>query len=130
MRITFSRTGGLVAAPRLRVRAEVALDAAGGEVTTADGYRRTLDSAESAALFADAEAALAAIERRGEPSHGASHHGSPDAFRLEVTITADNSRTVVVRGDDAELAATPALARLGEWAGREAEAIVRHRFGR
>ena len=127
MLITFTRTGGLVAAPGLRVRAAVTLEASGGEVTTtADGYRRTLDSPESAALFADAQAALATIER----PCGAGHHGSPDAFRLEVTITADDLRTVVVRSDDAELAAIPALARLGEWATREAEAIVRHRLER
>ena len=128
MLITFARTGGLVAAPGLGVRAAVALDAAGGEVTMADGYRRTLDSAEGTALFADAEEALAAIERRGGVSPTASHHGSPDAFRLDVTISADNSRMAVVASDAAELAAIPALARLSEWAAREADAIVRHRF--
>ena len=128
MLITFARTGGLVAAPRLRVRAVVALDAAGGEVSTADGYRRTLDLAESAAPFADAGEALAAIECWGEARHGASRQGSPDAFRLDVTITGDYSQTVVVPRDAAELTAVPAVARLGRWAEREAEAIVRQRF--
>jgi len=106
------------------VSAAVTLSAAGGEVTADDGYRRTLAPAESAALLADAYAALAAVASQDS----ASRSGSPDAFRLEITLIADDSRAVVVRSDDASVAAIPAAARLNEWGAREADAIVRRRF--
>src|SRR5438105_11231050 len=76
MVMTFTRTGGLVAAPGLNVRASVALDDSGGNVTTEDGYWRDVDAAESARLIVDAEAVAAVVAARGE-----SRAGHPDDLK-------------------------------------------------
>ena len=56
VKISFVRSGGLVAAPGLQVRALVTLDASGGVVVSEPDYRRVVDPHESAQLAGAAEA--------------------------------------------------------------------------
>ncbi len=126
MVIAFTRTGGLVAAPGLQVRASVTLGPQGGEVTSADSYHRTLDASEAATLLQDATATLAqSTSLRG----GGKGHRPADAFRLTLRLDS-GSEAVDLSADDAELASVPPFARLVDWALREADTIVRARFTR
>ena len=126
MVIRFVRSGGLVAAPGLQVRAWATLDQAdGGDVRSEDGYHRRLDEAEGRALLADGRA-LSAADRPGrtEPAR------RPDAYRFRFTIESSAGTADLHDGlADADLA-QPAFARLVEWASREADAVVRWRIAR
>jgi hypothetical protein len=122
MRFSFARMGGIVAAPGLQVRASVRADDTGGEVTSEPDYRRIIDAAEGSALARDARqvAQASVIESRTT---------ARDAVRYAFTIETSTGEDADVRASDADAdTATPELARLVEWARREADAIVRGRI--
>ena len=140
VKISFVRSGGLVAAPGLQVRALVTLDASGGVVVAEPDYRRVVDPQESADLAGAADA-LAHTFRQ---AHGvASRHdqavaadaerapsaAARDAFRFQFTIESSSGVRVDLRASDVDLSGPPELGRLVQWAAREADAIVRKRFG-
>jgi hypothetical protein len=141
VKISFVRSGGFVAAPGLQVRASVTLDASGGVVVAEPDYHRVVDPQESADLARAAEA-LAHTFRQ---DHGvASRHdhlvtadaartpstAARDAFRFQFTIESSSGAQAEVRASDVDLkSGPPELGRLVQWAAREADAIVRKRFG-
>jgi hypothetical protein len=117
-RLTFVRSGGLVAAPGLLVRADVTIDGSRGDVSTADGYHRSLEAAEAEELVAatnDVSARDVADLKDGLAA---------DAFRYEFTITR-GGRAVIVRGEGSTV--DTAVARLVEWASAEADRIFQWR---
>jgi hypothetical protein len=141
VKISFVRSGGFVAAPGLQVRASVTLDASGGVVVAEPDYHRVVDPQESADLARAAEA-LAHTFRQ---DHGvASRHdhlvaadaartpstAARDAFRFQFTIESSSGAHADLRASDVDLkSGPPELGRLVQWAAREADAIVRKRFG-
>ena len=141
LKILFVRSGGFVAAPGLQVRGSVTVDAAGGVVLAEPDYRRVVDPQESAELAGAAEA-LAHTFRQ---AHGiASRHdhlaaadakrtpptATRDAFRFQFTIESSSGAQAEVQASDVDLkSGPPELGRLVQWAAREADAIVRKRFG-
>jgi len=126
MVITFTRTGGIVAAPGLKVHASATVDSRGGEVTSDQGYQRMLDASEAARLLQDTTATIAQAGRLRAGSRG---HRPADAFRLALTLDS-GSEAVDLSADDGDSASLPEFARLVDWALREADAIVRARFTR
>src|SRR5437763_1088744 len=90
MTLTFTRSGGLVGAPGLRVHGTVEIAPGQGLVTSADGYRRPLGDQEAAGLRQDGEAALASgtLAMSGES-------GGADAFRFRLMI-ADETRSLTI----------------------------------
>ena len=125
MRIAFSRSGGLAAAPGLQVRGSATLDPSGGDVTSEPDYHRNLDAAESMSLMNNAEAARAAAEEL--PTAGNPRARDAYQFSISIDTPQSGSATIRVQGDAAPTD-PPAIARLVEWVSREADAIVQHRF--
>ncbi len=121
MRIEFERSGGFGAAPGLEVGATVTLDRSEGEVVAAPDYRRPLESDECV-LLADTAATLVTTASAGSV---ASERVSPDAFEFRLVIEAGDGRhtEISIQGQSR----MPALARLIDWASREADRIVRER---
>ena len=140
VKISFVRSGGLVAAPGLQVRALLTLDASGGVVVSEPDYRRVVELQESAELAGAAEA-LAHTSRKDEGvasrhdqtvAAGAARAPSTaarDAFRFQFTIESSSGVQATLRASDVDLSGPPELGRLVQWAAREADAIVRKRFG-
>ena len=141
LKILFVRSGGFVAAPGLQVRGSVTMDAAGGVVLAEPDYRRVVDPQESAELAGAAEALahtfrqargiasrhdhLAAADARRTPPTA-----TRDAFRFQFTIESSSGAQAEVQASDVDLkSGPPELGRLVQWAAREADAIVRRRFG-
>jgi hypothetical protein len=121
MKLTFTRTGGLVAAPGLQVQAVVTIDPDRGEVTAED-YRRVLGQDERAALLAD----VASVAHT-QPAPQRTAPRAPDAYRFRFSIGNGQATTTIDVGAS-QPSLSPALARLVDWASREADAIVRARF--
>jgi len=117
--ITFSRTGGLVAAPGLRVRGVAVLTDEGGTVS-AGAYARAISTEEAAALAAAAREAIDECRR-----HLVQPAPAPDAFRYSFTIAGDRDETAFGTSDAGP--SPPAVARLVAWARTEADAIVASR---
>jgi hypothetical protein len=117
-RLSFVRSGGLVAAPGLLVRADVTFDASGGEVSTVEGYRRPLEPAEAAALIAATEgvAVREAADLKSAPA--------ADAFRYEMTIERAG-KPLTLRGDASSV--DPSIVRLVTWVSAEADRILQWR---
>ena len=141
VKISFVRSGGFVAAPGLQVRGWVTLGASGGVVVAEPDYRRVVDPQESADVARAAEA-LAHTFRQAPGV--ASRHDHPvaadaarrpstatrDAFRFQFIIESSSGAQADLKASDADLkSGPPELGRLVEWAAREADAIVRKRFG-
>jgi hypothetical protein len=141
VKISFVRSGGFVAAPGLQVRAWVTLDASGGVVVAEPDYRRAVDPLESADLAAAAEALAHTFRQaRGvasphDPPVAADAARTPsaaarDAFRFQFTIESSSGAQADLRASDVDVkSGPPELGRLVQWAAREADAIVRNRFG-
>jgi len=141
VKISFVRSGGFVAAPGLQVRASVTLDASGGVVVAEPDYHRVVDPPESADLARAAEALARTIRQdpdeasRHDPLVAADAARTPstaarDAFRFQFTIESSSGAHADLRASDVDLkSGPPELDRLVEWAAREADAIVRKRFG-
>lgn len=126
VRFTFARSGGLVAAPGLQVVGQVALEDDIGEVTADPDYRRQVGAGEGGRLVRDA---LRLVELGASASRHMPSPPAPDAYRYRFTIEVPSGGGIVIRATDADAGTgVPELARLVDWAAREAEEIVRHRF--
>jgi hypothetical protein len=117
MRITFTRTGGLVAAPGLLVRATAVFTATAGETTADRGYRRFFNEAESRHVTQAALAVCADLDS-GPARRGV---GRPDAFRFRFEI---ESGSDTVSLDDVDLPASAAMRVLSDWVAEKATRIV------
>ena len=119
VRLSFTRSGGLLAAPGLRVQASVTVETHGGEVVSAGGYWRTMDAEESGELIANLEAVSRELSiDDGPPSQ------TRDAFMFTFAIEIDDQRVEI---DNRGSRQSSGLQQLVEWASREADAIIRRR---
>ena len=132
VKLSFARSGGLVAAPGLQIRASATLEVSGGVVVADPDYRRLVDPQESAEVMSAAEALADALRQ----AHGAvddaprAQTAARDAFQFQFTIeTASGTRADFVSSEADAMNRPADCRRLVQWASREADAIVRHRFG-
>jgi hypothetical protein len=131
--LTFTRSGGAVAAPGMTVEASVAFGAAGAELTvTGDEYRRHLTAAEIAQLLKDVDVArffqLRADLRASSPA-------GFDQYQYDISLeTRDGKKHSVTIGGsqspDELNAFAPGLGRLFGWIQRETDAIWQARVSR
>ena len=124
MRLRFTRTGGIVAAPGLDVRGSATLDYPGAAVTAERGYARPLTPDEAAGLRTSAGAVLASSA--GQSADPPIRRGR-DVFRFAIEIDA-GTRSAEWRGLEEGDAGDPALEALVAWVSREAMRIARSRL--
>ena len=119
IRLTFTRSGGLVAAPGLRVQASATLTGDGGDVVSSDGYCRRIGSDEAARLMADCDAVSAQWLRLKS-------HSSPsaDAFVFALTIASEGRHVEI---DSRRIGESPEQVRIIAWVSAEADLIFQHR---
>lgn len=122
--ITFTRSGGLVSAPALRVAATVTLESSQAVVTADPDYRRELNKDESQQLFA----AASAILQGGGAPQAPSTSPARDAYQFVFTIREGARDTTVTA--TAGSADNGPIQQLAEWADHEATAIIRARSKR
>ncbi len=115
--VSFTRSGGLVAAPGLTVRGRLELwDDGTGRVTGAGDYTREVPAAEGVFLAGVIRSVAAGRTGAGAPASAAR-----DVHQLSLEITAAGvARTVAAGAAGHE----KALALLRAWADREASAIL------
>ena len=131
VKLSFARSGGLVAAPGLQIRASATLEVSGGLVVADPDYQRVLDPQESAAVMSAAETLARSVPRVLDAAHVAvSEPTARDAFRFQFTIeTSSGDRADLLTSEPDSRSGPAELGSLVRWAAREADAIVRRRLG-
>jgi hypothetical protein len=118
MKIEFKRTGGF--SPITDASGEISFQGQGGEVTSPDGYRRSLTKDE-----------LTELEGLSDDQNLRGPHTAPppavrDGFTYEVTVTTDDGKKHTFSSSELERA--PAgLSHMLSWVQKESQKILAHK---
>ena len=125
VRLTFTRSGGFVAAPGLIVSATVDVDEHRTRVTAEGGrYTRDVPAKEAAALRRIDPAHLSALESKRRPSTSA----QADQYQYEITIEVAGGRKHTLTVSEQAASEDAGLAALLDWVRQECEKIWEHRI--
>jgi hypothetical protein len=133
VRITFTRSGGIVAAPGLTIEGAVSIDAGGAHVTADGGqYTHRVSAGDIVDLVKRLDVGhLFALKKDLRPSSG----GAADQYQYDITLeTPDGKRHSLTVGGGQSAGELDSMAHglgaLVEWVRGEAEAIWQARVGR
>ena len=124
VRLTFTRSGGFVAAPGMVVSATVEVDERRTRVTAPGGYTRDVPVSEAAALRRIDPAQLTALESKQPPPTSA----QADQYQYEITIEVAGGRKHTLTVSERAAAGDPGVAALLDWVRQECEKIWEHRI--
>ena len=125
VRLTFTRSGGFVAAPGMIVSATVDVDERRTRVTAdQDRYTRDVPATEAAALRRIDPAQLTALESKQPPPTSA----QADQYQYEITIEVAGGRKHTLTVSERAAAGDPGVAALLDWVRQECEKIWEHRI--
>jgi hypothetical protein len=133
VRITFTRSGGIVAAPGLTIEGSASIDAGGAHVTADGGqYTHRVSAGDIVDLIKRLDVAhLFSLKKDLRSASG----GSADGYQYDIAIEAPNGkRHSLTVGDGQSVHELDAMAHglgaLVEWVRHECDAILQARVGR